>query len=68
MVWLVLSGPLSVLIASVATAIVAWRHMDTVVSDPLPRHAQPAGELGVPANPKDALAPAMKARNHAATP
>jgi len=68
MVWLVLAGPLAVVMASLWTAVVAWRHIDPVVSDPSPRYAQPADEVGGPANPKDALAPAMKARNHAATP
>jgi len=68
MVWVVLSGPFAVVVASLCTAVVAWRHIDPVISDPMPGQAQPADEVPVPANPKDALAPAMKARNHAATP
>ena len=68
MVWVVISGPLSVVVASLATAVVAWRHIDPVLVDARPGHAQPADEVAVPASPKDSMAPAMKARNHAATP
>jgi hypothetical protein len=68
MVWVVLSGPLSVVLASLVTAVVAWKHIDPVVSGARPAHAQAADEVEVPTNPKDSLAPAMKARNHAATP
>ena len=39
MVWLVLGGPLSVVIASVATAVVAWKHIDPVIA------TTPQGEL-----------------------
>ncbi len=68
MVWVVISGPLSVVIASLATAVIAWRHIDPVLDAARPPHAQPGADVAVPANPKDSLAPAMKARNHAATP
>lgn len=68
MVWVVLSGPLSVVLASLATAVVAWKHIDPVVAGARPAHAQAADEVEVPSNPKDSMAPAMKARNHAATP
>ena len=72
MVWVVLSGPLSVVVASLATAVVAWKHIDPVIVDARPGqsrpHAQPADEVAAPSDPKDSLAPAMKARNHAATP
>jgi uncharacterized protein len=68
MVWVVLSGPLSVVLASLATAVVAWKHIDPVVTGARPAHAQAADEVEVVSNPKDSLAPAMKARNHAATP
>jgi uncharacterized protein len=63
MVWLVLSGPAAVVVASLVTAVVAWSHIDPLVSDP-----RFAPEVVVPADPKTPLAPAMKARNHAATP
>jgi hypothetical protein len=68
MVWVVLSGPLSVVVASLATAVVAWRHIDPVLEATRPAHARPGADVDVPASPKDSLAPAMKARNHAATP
>ena len=68
MVWVVISGPLSVVLASLATAVVAWRHIDPVIVDARAGPAPLAAEVAVPANPKDRLAPAMKARNHAATP
>ena len=68
MVWVVLSGPLAVVVASLATAVVAWKHIDPVIQGARPGHAQPGDEVAVPGSPKDSLAPAMKARNHAATP
>ncbi len=63
MVWVVLSGPLLVVVASLATAVVAWKHIDPVLVA-----SRPADEVAVPSDPKNSLAPAMKARNHAATP
>jgi uncharacterized protein len=73
MVWVVISGPLAVVVASLATAAVAWRHIDPVLETARPGHAQAADDdVALPqsarTNPKDSLAPAMKARNHAATP
>ena len=68
MVWVVLSGPLSVVIASLATAVIAWRHIDPVLDAARPPQLRPGADVAVPASPKDSLAPAMKARNHAATP
>jgi uncharacterized protein len=56
MVWLVIAGPLSVVVASLVTAVIAWRGADPLVSDPPDQRNAPA------------LAPAVKARNHAATP
>jgi hypothetical protein len=73
MVWVVVSGPLAVVLASVATAWVAWHHVDPVLGGGQPGHALAADDdVAIPArakaDPKDSLAPAMKARNHAATP
>jgi uncharacterized protein len=62
MVWLVVSGPLAVVVASLVTAVVAWTHIDPVIS------GSAADDVQVPANPKDRMAPALKARNHAASP
>jgi hypothetical protein len=70
MVWVVISGPLSVVIASLLTAVIAWRHIDPVIIDT--RTGAVIGHAGdevAPAiNPKDAHAPAQRARNHSATP
>ena len=33
MVWLVLAGPAAVVVASLVTAVVAWRHIDPVIGD-----------------------------------
>ncbi len=59
MVWLVVGGPAIVVVASLGTAVVAYRGADEVLVDtPSARHApvQPTGKT-----------PAMTARNHAAT-
>ena len=53
MMWLVVGGPLAVVVAAIATAAIAMRSADTVV-------------LQVPA--ATALRPAVQARNHAAAP
>ena len=53
MMWLVVGGPLVVVVASLATAVIAVHGADTVIAD-----TQPAGNA----------APAVQARNHAATP
>ena len=59
MVWLVVGGPAVVVVASLGTAVVAYRGADEVLIDtPSARHApvQPTGKT-----------PALTARNHAAT-
>ena len=53
MMWLVVGGPLAVVVAALATAVIAVRGADTVITD-----TQPAGSA----------TPAVQARNHAATP
>lgn len=60
MVWLVIAGPLVVVIAAVFTAVLAVRGADPVIG----------GEGGdrVSAVSGGALAPAVQARNHAAKP
>jgi hypothetical protein len=55
MVWLVLSGPLVVVVAACVTAVIAIRGADIVVTD-----APAASKSG-------AETPALQARNHAAT-
>lgn len=53
MVWLVVGGPLVVVLASVATLLIAIAHPDPVLQVRAPAAAQQ---------------PAVQARNHAATP
>lgn len=69
-VWMVIGGPLSVVVASLVTAVVAWKHIDPVITPERPGvAAERAGDdVAAPSDPKDALAPALKARNHAASP
>jgi hypothetical protein len=57
MVWLVLAGPVIVVVAGIGTAAIAIRGADRVVTD-VPSQ--------VVAHTPDE--PAMRARNHAATP
>jgi uncharacterized protein len=52
MVWLVIGGPLSVVVASLITAVIAWRGADPVVTEP------------TGAARAQALQPAVKVRNH----
>lgn len=61
MMWVVIGGPAIVVVAAITTGVVAWRGADTVVLDPVALNPSP-----VAANP--GLEPAMKGRNHAATP
>ncbi len=68
MVWVVIAGPLSVVIASLLTAVIAWRHIDPVIVDAgSGRVIGRAGDdASTPADPNDPLAPAVQARNHSA--
>ena len=59
--WLVVGGPLAVVIASTATAVVAIRGADLVL--PVEDPQAPQLTKGAP----EALTPAIEARNHAAT-
>jgi len=54
MLWLVLGGPLAVVVAAIVTAVIAVRGSDPVLS----RSSEPLGSD----------TPAVQARNHAATP
>jgi hypothetical protein len=60
MVWMVVGGPVVVVVAATATAVVAWRGADPEVEH--------AAVVQARVDTKDPLAPALKARNHAATP
>lgn len=59
MVWLVVGGPLVVVVASLVTAVVAYRGADEVL-------VQTPSARDVPVRP-NAQTPALTARNHAAT-
>jgi hypothetical protein len=61
MVWLVISGPALVVLAGIATMVLAWTHIDPVLDEP----ATPAARVAAAKTPG---APAQQARNHAATP
>ena len=58
MVWMVIGGPLVVVVAGIATAVIAFRGADPVVGT-----ATTGPEQGRPI----ALQPALVGRNHAAT-
>lgn len=59
MVWLVLAGPALAVLAGSATMVIAYRTADAVVVTAPAGHAAPLA---------GATAPALQARNHAATP
>lgn len=61
-VWLVIAGPVVVVIASLVTYYVAVHGMDTVMDEPV-KVSVPAGTGAT----QNSLAPAIQARNHAAT-
>ena len=42
MLWLVVGGPLAVVLASVVTAVIAWRGADPVISEPAAQRQAPA--------------------------
>lgn len=69
-VWLALSGPAVVVAASVASAAIAWQHIDPVVAHTAEGRAlRAADDMSAPGiDAKDPLAPALKARNAAALP
>ena len=62
MVWLVIGGPLTVVIASLGTAVVAVRG-----ADPVLMHDESGGTAEA-RHGADSMTPALQARNHAATP
>ncbi|MBL0726413.1 nitrogen fixation protein FixH [Piscinibacter sp. HJYY11] len=57
MVWLVLAGPAAVVLAGIVTLKIALTHVDPVVQVP-----------AAVADSSGSMSPALKARNHAATP
>lgn len=63
-VWLVISGPALVVVASFLTLYLAVTRGDPLVDE---RYYQSADSVGDQSTKALALAPAMQARNHAAT-
>ncbi len=64
-VWLVISGPLLVVLAAIATAWIALANPDPVVADDYYRRGI---EINKTLADGKGLMPAMQGRNHAATP
>jgi len=63
--WLVVAGPVIVVVASMVTAVIAARGADPVVEESA-RHK--AADIGSQAAAERARLPALQGRNHAATP
>ena len=61
-VWFALAGPALVVVAGFVTMAIAYRHADVVLSE------TPARQVARGADLAGATAPALQARNHAATP
>jgi uncharacterized protein len=59
MVWLVVGGPLVVVVAAVVTAVIAVRGADVVITETQSARDVPQAPTG--------QTPALQARNHAAT-
>ena len=64
-VWLVISGPLVVVVAGVVTAWIAFTQQDPVLAQDYYRQGLNINQTLATQGP---LAPAMQGRNHAATP
>jgi uncharacterized protein len=62
MVWFALSGPALVVVAGFVTMAIAFGHADVVLTEA----AAPGGSVA--AGRAGSTAPALQARNHAATP
>ena len=66
-VWLLISGPAAVVIAGIATAVIAVRGADPVVEADYYRRGIEINKALAAAKERAQL-PAMQGRNHAATP
>ena len=64
-VWLVISGPLLVVIAAITTAYIAMRSPDPVLAEDYYKRGI---EINKTLEKQQGLTPALQARNHAATP
>ena len=61
MVWFALAGPALVVVAGLAMVVTAYRHADVVLVEATAATSHAGGRAGP-------TAPALQARNHAATP
>lgn len=64
MCWVVIGGPASVVAASLATAVIAWKHIDPILQE----ERSGASRVEVKGPPGSPTGPAMQGRNHAASP
>lgn len=64
-VWLIISGPLVVIVAGVVTAYIALKSPDPVLAEDYYKRGI---EINKTLEKQQGLAPALQARNHAATP
>lgn len=64
-VWLVISGPVAVILAGITTVIIAVRSPDPVLAEDYYKRGL---EINKTLEARNGLAPAVQARNHAATP
>ena len=64
-VWLLIAGPAVVVVAGVATILIALRHPDPVLAEDYYRRGV---EINRTLARDKALMPALQGRNHAATP
>lgn len=64
-VWLIIAGPAAVVVAGFVTLVIAIRVPDPVIAEDYYRRGL---EINKTLAEQKALAPAMQARNHAATP
>lgn len=67
MMWLVVGGPLVVVVASVITYALAARGADPVLERDAVTEAQRVGKTLTPEQ-RESLEPALRARNHVASP
>ncbi|MEN9904321.1 MAG: hypothetical protein RLZZ555_886 [Pseudomonadota bacterium] len=67
MMWMVLGGPLVVVVASIITYVLAARQQDPVLERDPVMEAERVGKELTPEQ-RESLQPAVKARNHVASP
>ena len=67
LVWLVIAGPVAVVVAAIATVWLALAYPETVVAEDYHRRGVEIDKT-LTAQQARALVPALQGRNHAATP